>query len=94
MSKIYERCIHNSVSSYTETIFSNFTPAYKKSYSSHHVLLRLIENWKKCRDNKNFVGTVLMDLSKVFECDPQNLLFAKLHVYGLSEDAGNFVNHN
>ena len=42
-----------------------FIPTYKKPYSSNHVLLRLIENWKKSRDNKHFVGTVLMDLSKV-----------------------------
>ena len=63
---------------------SNFISAYKKSYSSDHVLLWLIENWKKSRDNKNFVGTVLMDLSKAGDCNPHDLLPAKLHVYGLS----------
>ena len=63
MSKIYERCIHNSLSSYAETILSNFISACKISYSSNHVLLRLIENWKKSQDNKIFGGTVLMDLS-------------------------------
>ena len=47
MSKIYERCIHNSLSYYAETILSNFISAYKKSNSSNHVLLRIIENWKK-----------------------------------------------
>ena len=66
MSKIYERCIHSSLSFYAETILSNFISAYKKSYSSNHVLLRLIKNWKKSRDNKSFVGTVLMDFSKGF----------------------------
>ena len=44
MSKIYERCIHNSLSSYVKTKLSNFLSAYKKSYSSNHVLLRRIEN--------------------------------------------------
>ena len=91
MSKIYERFIHNSLSSYAETILSNFISAYRKSYSSNHVLLRLIENWKKSLDNKNFVGTVLMDLSKAFDCIPHDLLVAKLHAYGLSEDAITFV---
>ena len=52
MSKIYERFFHNSLSSYAETILSNFVSAYRKSYSSNHVLLRLIENWKKSLDNK------------------------------------------
>ena len=46
MSKIYERCICYSFSSYAETILLNFISAYKKS-SSNHVLLRLTENWKK-----------------------------------------------
>ena len=40
MSRIYERSIHNSLSSYDETILSNFISAYRKSYSSNHVLLR------------------------------------------------------
>ena len=41
MSKIYERCIHNSLSSYAETILSNFISAFKKSYSSNHILLKV-----------------------------------------------------
>ena len=91
MSKIYERCIHNSLSFYAETLLSTFISAYKKSSGSNHVLLRLIENWKKSRDNKNFVGIVLIDLSKAFDCIPHDLLNAKLHAYGLSEDAVTFA---
>ena len=91
VSKIYERCIHNSLFSYAETILPNLISAYKKPYSSNHVLLRLIEHWKKSRDNKNFVGTVLLDLSKAFDCIPHDLLAAKHHAYGLSEDAVTFV---
>ena len=91
MSKIYERYIHNCLSRHAENILSNFTSAYRKTYSSNHVLLRLIENWKKSLDNKNFVGTVLMDLSKTFDCIPHDLLVAKLHAYGLTEEAVTFI---
>ena len=86
MSKIYGRFIHNCLSSY-----SKFVSACRKSYSSNHVLLRLIESWKKSLDNKNIVGTVLMDLSKAFDCIPHDLLVAKLHAYGLSNDAVTFI---
>ena len=33
-------------------------------------------------DNKKFVGAVLMDLSKAFDCVPHDLLIAKMHAYG------------
>ena len=65
--------------------------AYSKSYSSNHVLLRLIEEWKRLLDNKNFVGTVLMDLSKAFDCIPHVLLIAKLHAYGFSKNTVIFL---
>ena len=50
-----------------------------------------MKNWKKSRDNKNFVGTVLLNLSKAFDCIPHSLVAAKLHANGLSEDPKTFV---
>ena len=43
----------------------------------------MIEKWKKRMDNKMFVGAVLMDLSKAFDCVPHDLMIAKLHAYKL-----------
>ena len=50
------------------------------------MLIRLTENWKQSLDNQKFVGAVLMDLSKVFDCVPHDLLVAKMHAYGFSID--------
>ena len=69
---------------------SELVAAYRKSYSSSHVLIRLVENWKKDLDNKNYVGSVLMDLSKVFDCIPQEILIAKMNAYGFSENSLTF----
>ena len=72
-----------------EHFFQNLFP-YRKSYSSNHVLIRLIENWKKSLDQEKFVGAVLMDLSKAFDSIPHDLLIAKMHGYGFSIDAVTF----
>ena len=37
------------------------------------------------------MGTILLNLSKAFYCILHNLVAAKLHVNGLSEDAETFV---
>ena len=75
----------------SKKILSNFIAAYRKTYSSSHVLIRLIENWKKHLDNKKIVGTVLMDLSKAFDCIPHDLLIAKLHAYGFNKKTFTFL---
>ena len=90
-SKVYESYLLNSLSNHIEKILSNFIAAYRKTYSSSHVLIRLIENWKKHLNNKKIVGTVLMDLSKVFDCIPHDLLIAKLHAYGFNKKALTFL---
>ena len=64
-----------------------FISVYKKSYSSNHVLIRLIESWKKSLDQKKFVGAVLMDLSKAFDSIPHDLLIAKMHAYCFSKNS-------
>ena len=90
-SKIYERFLRDSLSNFTDKILSKFVSAYRKSYNSNHILLKLIEEWKKSLDDKNIIGAVLMDLSKVFDCIPHDLLLAKLHANGLTIDAIIFI---
>ena len=67
---------------FVELLFSVFISAYRKFYSTNHVLIKLMEDWKKHLDDGKFVGAILMDLSKAFDCVPHDLLIAKLHAYG------------
>ena len=85
-SKILERYIQIKVNDYVESFLSIFIAAYRKKYSTNHVLIRLIENWKLHLDKKEFVGAVLMDLSKAFDSVPHDLLIAKMHAYGFDLD--------
>ena len=60
---------------------------FRKGHLTQHALLNLLKNWQKCLDKPRVVGTVLMDLSKAYECLPHNLLQAKLSAYGFDESA-------
>ena len=93
-SKIYERYIHNSLIPFVDNFLSVFISAYRQTYSSNHVLIRLIENWKQSLDKNKFVGAVIMDLSKVFDCIPCKLLIAKMHADGFDLNSLTFLYSN
>ena len=84
-SKKFEAVIKNQLALYLENIFSPFLSAYRENYNTQHVLIRLVEEWKKHLDNNEVVGGVLMDLSKAFHCIPHDLLIAKLFTYGFDK---------
>ena len=69
-----------------EEYFSPFMSAYRTNYISQHVIIRLLEEWRKKLDDNFVVGAVLTDLSKAFDYIPHDLLIAKLAAYGLSEE--------
>ena len=84
-SKIYEiHLTYHLVSSMNQHI-SNLVSAYRKNYCSQHVLLRLLEERRKCLDNNYVVGGILMVLFKAFDCVPHNLLIGKLEAYAINE---------
>ena len=90
-SKIFEAVIKNQLVLYLENIFSPFLSAYRENYSTQHVLIRLVEEWKKHLDNNEVVGGVLIDLSKAFDCIPHDLLIAKLSAYGFDKTALKYI---
>ena len=61
------------------------------SISTQNVLTRLIEEWKKKLDKNYVVGSILMDLSKAFDCVPHDLIIAKLAAYGFEIDALQYI---
>ena len=83
-SKIFGKVIKNYFIKSMDNFFSPYLSAYRASYSTPHVLLRLIEEWKTNLDNNFAVGAVLMDF-KTFDCMPHDLLIIKLAAYGFEE---------
>ena len=68
-------------------MFVSYLCGYRKFFNTLQTILSLIENWKKVLDNKGFAEAVLMDLSKAFDTINHDLLVAKLHAYGFSNDS-------
>ena len=85
--KIYEKVIKDQLVSGLDKYLSPFISAYRKGYSTQHVLTRLVEEWEERLDNNYIVGAILMDLSKAFGCISHNLIIAKLSAYGLNDTA-------
>ena len=67
VSKIFERIMQKQISDYIEKFFSQFLFGYIKGFSTPYALLRLIKRWNFSLDKQSCAGTLLMDLSKVFD---------------------------
>ena len=83
LSKIYEKLIYQQVSIFFENKLSSLLCGFRSRYSSQHAFKNLINKWHSCLDNSGVFGTILMDLSKVFDCLPHELILAKLYAYGV-----------
>ena len=86
-SKIFERIMYRQIYDNMRNVLFPILCGFREGYSTQHALLRLTESLKACLDEKMVAGTVMMDLSKAFDCLPHDLLIAKLHAYGFSDNA-------
>ena len=91
VSKVFEKIIGKQLIPFLESRFSNLLCGFRQGYSTQHAMLRLLHHWQKALDNSNIVGTVLMDLSKAYDCLPHDLLIAKLAAYGIKHDSLSFL---
>ena len=66
---------------------SNILFGFRKGHSAQHLLLIMIEKWKRALDVNMKVGAIFMDLLKVLDALNHRLLLAKLKAYGLQQTA-------
>ena len=60
-----------------DTVLNKLLYGFRKAYSTQHVLFKLLQRWQKEPDKSELVGTILIDLSKAYECLPHDLIIAK-----------------
>ena len=51
----------------------------------------MLQSWQRELDESGHVGTILMDLSKAYDCIPHELLNSKLEAYGLHKNGLNLI---
>ena len=91
ISKIVEFHLSDQVRKHMENLFHSKLSAYRKGSGCEEVIINVIEDWKKALDNNNTIASLLMDLSKAFDCLPHKLLIAKLRAYGFSLGACHLI---
>ena len=91
MSKIFESLLSDQLTIHFENIFCHMLSAYRSLYSCNNVLLKFVEECKLLLDEGHYVATVMMDLSKAFDCLPHALMIAKLNCYNVGLNSCKFI---
>ena len=84
LSKGYERIVYNQLPEYSNNFLNEVLCGFRKAHSTQHALFKLLQSWQKSLDCGGFIGTILMDLWKAYDCIPHELLIEKLHCYGVN----------
>ena len=78
--KIFERIINDQVSEYLEEYSNNILCGLRKAHFVQHALFKLLQVWHEELDTGGFVRSILMDLSKAYDCLLCYIIVAKLEV--------------
>ena len=60
-----------------EDKLSKHLTGFRKSHGTQHLLVTILEKWKKAVDNEEYASLLFLDLSKVFDTINHDLLLAK-----------------
>ena len=90
LSKVLEKIMYDQFNEYVETFLNKLFCGFRKAHSMQHALFRLLQKWLKELDSSGIIGTILVDLSKAYDCLPHDLMIAKLETYGLNMNSLRF----
>ena len=79
ISKVFENILNQQISAHFENIFPKQQTGFRRGFNAQHCILATIEKFRKLLDKCGDYAVLLTDLSKAFDCIPQDLTTAKLH---------------
>ena len=85
LSKGFGKVMCIQIYYYMENILNQLLFVFRKAHSTNYALFSLIQSWQKELDESGFVGTILVDLSKAYDCLPHDLMVVKLEAYHLAK---------
>ena len=91
MSKIFERLTYDQLNEYLKQYLNIVLCGVRNAHSTQHTLLRLLQKSQNELDKLGFVGNILMDLSKAYNCLSQGLMIAKIEVYDIGKSGLNLL---
>ena len=68
LSKILEKVIYNHLREYMDLVLNKLLCGFRKAHSTQHALFKLLHSCQKELDNLGFIGTILINLSKAYDC--------------------------
>ena len=70
---------------YLKNYSNDLLCGFRMTHSTQHALIRLIQSRKRELDNSGLLGKIIIELSKVYDCLPHDLLIVKCKAYGLDK---------
>ena len=67
VSKVFERIICSQIDALMQDKLSNLLTGFRKSPSTQHCLMYMLETWKSMVDKRGYVCDMFMDLLKAFD---------------------------
>ena len=91
LSKTFERLICDQLKEYLWQYLNSLLCGFRKDHSTQHTLFRLLKKLQNELDTSGFVRTMLMDLSKAYDCLPHSLMIAKFQAYIIRKSGLNLL---
>ena len=81
--------MYDQLYQYIEHFLNKLFCGFRKAHSTQHAFFTLLQKRKKEFDSGGFIGTILMDLSKTYDCLCHDLVMVKLEACSLDNVSPN-----